>query len=62
MSTPAIIALVAIGLVGLVSGIIGSVGVRIARSTSDFLVASRTVGPLANASTCRWRRSSASRG
>ena len=28
---------------------IGSLGVRVARSTSDFLVASRTVGPVANA-------------
>src|SRR5689334_16643694 len=50
MSTPGIVALVAITLVGLTSGIIGSIGVRVARSTSDFLVASRTVGPVANAS------------
>ena len=50
MSTGAIVAVVAIGLVGLVSSIIGSVGVRVARSTSDFLVASRTVGSVANAS------------
>ncbi|TWF77422.1 sodium:solute symporter family protein [Pseudonocardia hierapolitana] len=50
MSTPALVALSAIGLVGLVSALIGSYGVRMARSTSDFLVASRTVGPMANAS------------
>ncbi|QYN35862.1 cation acetate symporter [Pseudonocardia sp. DSM 110487] len=49
MSTPALVALSAIGLVGLVSTLIGSYGVRMARSTSDFLVASRTVGPMANA-------------
>ncbi len=50
MSPPAIIALVAFALVGLASTVIGSIGVRIARSTSDFLVASRTVGPTVNAS------------
>ena len=50
MSTSGIVALVAITLVGVASGIIGSIGVRVARSTSDFLVASRTVGPVANAS------------
>src|SRR4029078_10000635 len=50
MSTSGIVALVAIGLVGVTSAIIGSIGVRVARSTSDFLVASRTVGPGANAS------------
>ncbi|GEL16452.1 sodium/solute symporter [Pseudonocardia asaccharolytica] len=50
MSTSALIALAAIALVGVISAIIGSLGVRVARSTSDFLVASRTVGPLANAS------------
>ncbi|GAA1872896.1 cation acetate symporter [Pseudonocardia ailaonensis] len=49
MSTPSIIALAAIGLVGLASVIIGSLGVRVARSTSDFLVASRTVGAVPNA-------------
>src|SRR5688572_28078630 len=37
------------GLVALVSAVIGSIGVRVARSTSDFFVASRTVGPMANA-------------
>src|SRR3712207_4495545 len=36
-------------LVALASAVIGSLGVRVARSTSDFLVASRTVGPVANA-------------
>ncbi|MEJ3658264.1 cation acetate symporter [Actinomycetes bacterium KLBMP 9759] len=50
METPALIALIAIALVGVVSAVIGSLGVRVARSTSDFLVASRTVGPVANAS------------
>jgi Na+(H+)/acetate symporter ActP len=50
VTTPAIIALIAIGLVGVASAVIGSFGVRVARSTSDFLVASRTVGPVANAS------------
>ncbi|GAA1249348.1 cation acetate symporter [Pseudonocardia aurantiaca] len=50
MTTPALIALVAIALVGLASAAIGSYGVRVARSTSDFLVASRTVGPVSNAS------------
>ncbi|MBC8093781.1 MAG: cation acetate symporter, partial [Pseudonocardia sp.] len=50
MTPAAQVALVAIALVGIVSAIIGSIGVRVARSTSDFLVASRTVGPLANAS------------
>src|ERR1700710_2316183 len=37
-------------LVALLSAVIGSLGVRVARSTSDFLVASRTVGSVANAS------------
>ncbi|MGH3615190.1 MAG: cation acetate symporter [Pseudonocardia sp.] len=50
MSTPAVVALVAIVLVAVVSAVIGSFGVRMSRSTSDFLVASRTVGPVANAS------------
>jgi Na+(H+)/acetate symporter ActP len=49
LTIPALVALTAIGLVGLVSALIGSYGVRMARSTSDFLVASRTVGPMANA-------------
>jgi Na+(H+)/acetate symporter ActP len=46
----AVIALVAIGSVAVVSAAIGFYGVRVTRSTSDFLVASRTVGPVANAS------------
>jgi Na+(H+)/acetate symporter ActP len=50
MSTPALIALVAMALVGVISAVVGTFGVRVARSTSDFLVASRTVGPVANAS------------
>jgi Na+(H+)/acetate symporter ActP len=50
MSVSGLLALGAIALVGLISVIIGSFGVRVARSTSDFLVASRTVGPVANAS------------
>jgi Na+(H+)/acetate symporter ActP len=50
MTTSGIVALVAIAVVGVASAIIGSYGVRVARSTSDFLVASRTVGPVANAS------------
>jgi Na+(H+)/acetate symporter ActP len=50
VNTPALVALVAIALVGVVSAVIGSLGVRVARSTSDFLVASRTVSPVANAS------------
>jgi Na+(H+)/acetate symporter ActP len=50
VSTPALVALIAIVIVGLVSAAIGRHGVRVARSTSDFLVASRTVGSVANAS------------
>jgi Na+(H+)/acetate symporter ActP len=50
VSTPALVALIAIALVGLVSSVIGTFGVRVARSTSDFVVASRTVGPVSNAS------------
>ncbi len=49
MTTTGIIAIVAIGLVAVASAVIGSLGVRVARSTSDFFVASRTVGPMANA-------------
>ncbi|MCF7551873.1 cation acetate symporter [Pseudonocardia sp. WMMC193] len=49
MDTPSLIALVAIGLVGIASVVIGTLGVRVARSTSDFLVASRTVGAVPNA-------------
>jgi hypothetical protein len=50
VSTPALVALIAVAIVGLASAIIGSYGVRVARNTSDFLVASRTVGPVSNAS------------
>src|SRR5918992_3845288 len=49
MTTAGLIALVAMGLVALASAVIGSLGVRVVRSTSDFLVASRTVGATANA-------------
>jgi Na+(H+)/acetate symporter ActP len=49
VTTPSLVAVIAIALVGLVSALIGTYGVRMARSTSDFLVASRTVGPMANA-------------
>ena len=49
MTAAAIAALVAMALVALVSAAIGALGVRVARSTSDFLVASRTVAPASNA-------------
>ncbi len=42
-------ALLAIGLLVVVTVVIGSLGVRFARTTSDFLAASRTVGTGANA-------------
>ena len=48
VSTAAIAAL-SHGAGGAASAVIGALGVRFARSTSDFLVASRTVGPAANA-------------
>ncbi|MCY7343266.1 MAG: cation acetate symporter [Pseudonocardia sp.] len=48
MTATGILALVAMGLVVVASTVIGSIGTR-ARGTSDFLVASRTVGPAANA-------------
>jgi Na+(H+)/acetate symporter ActP len=50
VSTSAVVALSAIAFVAVASTVIGSLGVRVARSTSDFLVASRTVGPVVNAS------------
>jgi Na+(H+)/acetate symporter ActP len=50
MTLEAILALVAMALVGVVSTVIGFFGIRVRRSTSDFLVASRTVGPVTNAS------------
>src|SRR5688500_9351001 len=49
MTTTSVLALVAMGVVALLSAVIGSIGVRWARTTSDFLVASRTVGTIANA-------------
>ncbi|HEY4418494.1 MAG TPA: cation acetate symporter, partial [Pseudonocardia sp.] len=49
MTTTGLIALFAMGLVAVASAVIGSLGVRVVRSTSDFLVASRTVGAAANA-------------
>jgi Na+(H+)/acetate symporter ActP len=49
MTPVAVAALSCIGLVAVASTVIGSFGVRFARSTSDFLVASRTVGSTANA-------------
>ncbi|WP_214365794.1 cation acetate symporter [Pseudonocardia sp. H11422] len=48
MSSTALVALAAIVLVAVASAVVGAIGVR-ARSTSDFLVASRTVRPGANA-------------
>ena len=50
MSPSGIVTLTAIGIVALASAAIGFLGVRFTRSTSDFLVASRTVKPLTNAS------------
>ncbi|WP_037066197.1 cation acetate symporter [Pseudonocardia acaciae] len=49
MTPAAVVALTSIALVAVASTVIGSFGVRFARNTSDFLVASRTVGPTANA-------------
>lgn len=49
MTPAAVVALSSIALVAVASTVIGSFGVRFARNTSDFLVASRTVGPTANA-------------
>jgi Na+(H+)/acetate symporter ActP len=49
MDLAAVIALGAMVAVALISTVIGSFGVRFARNTSDFLVASRTVRPTANA-------------
>jgi len=49
MTPAAVVALSCIAIVAVASTVIGSFGVRFARSTSDFLVASRTVGPTANA-------------
>ncbi|WP_218595794.1 sodium/solute symporter [Pseudonocardia oceani] len=49
MSTGGIVALAAMLAVAVTSAVIGAIGVRVTRSTSDFLVASRSVGPAANA-------------
>jgi Na+(H+)/acetate symporter ActP len=49
MTPAAVVALSCIAIVAVASTVIGSFGVRFARNTSDFLVASRTVGPTANA-------------
>jgi Na+(H+)/acetate symporter ActP len=49
MGTTALVTLICLAVVALASAAIGSLGVRLARTTSDFLVASRTVGPTANA-------------
>jgi Na+(H+)/acetate symporter ActP len=49
MTTGAVVALICIASVAVISTVIGSFGVRFARNTSDFLVASRTVGASANA-------------
>lgn len=49
MGTTALVTLICLAIVALASAVIGSLGVRLARTTSDFLVASRTVGPTANA-------------
>jgi Na+(H+)/acetate symporter ActP len=49
VTTTGYLALGAMVVVAVVSAVIGAIGVRVARSTSDFLVASRTVGPAANA-------------
>jgi Predicted symporter len=49
VTTTGVVTLVAIALVAIASAIIGVLGVRVTRSTSDFLVASRTVNPLTNA-------------
>src|SRR5207342_1121289 len=43
------LSLIAIALVVIATGVIGAFGVRFARTTSDFLVASRTVRPSWNA-------------
>jgi Na+(H+)/acetate symporter ActP len=50
VTTTGIIAIAAMCLIAVLSAVIGAIGVRVARSTSDFLVASRTVAPTANAS------------
>ena len=49
MTTTGIVVIVAMVVAAVVSAVIGAYGVRARRSTSDFLVASRTVHPAANA-------------
>ena len=49
MATGAVVALISIASVAVISTVIGSFGVRFARNTSDFLVASRTGGATTNA-------------
>lgn len=49
MSTGAVLALAAIVVVTVVTVVFGFLGTRVARSTDDFLAASRTVGSRANA-------------
>ena len=49
MNTAALLALVAIGVVVVLSVVLGFLGTRVARTTDDFLAASRTVGSRANA-------------
>jgi Na+(H+)/acetate symporter ActP len=46
---PDLYALVAIAVVGVATLVVGGFGIRFSRATSDFLVASRTVGPRWNA-------------
>ena len=67
MSTDVVPGVVAVVLVSLATLVIGTWGLRISRTTSDFFVASRTVRPRLNASaiggsTSPPRRSSASPG
>ena len=49
MTTTGIVVILAMVVAAVVSAVIGAYGVRARRSTSDFLVASRTVHPAANA-------------
>lgn len=49
MDTAGYVAVAAVVVVGIVTIVIGSLGVRVARTTDDFLAASRTVGTRANA-------------
>ncbi len=49
MDTSSLVTLVCLAIVAIASAAIGAFGVKFARSTSNFLVASRGVGPTANA-------------